>query len=128
PEAIRLPLGALDAELRRDPRRVGDRVDSLHRSDHPELREPWDVGGRDVLRMLDAPAQRRAVGYACRRALVHVEHFAVGAVADRVRRELESVLERERRYLLQARWLFERQARAARQVGVRLEQPGAVRA
>ena len=101
-------------------------MDPLHRRDHAELREAWDVGRRDVLCVLDAPPTIRLARIRAERALVDVEHLPVRAVADRVRRELEVVAHRDVRDLLEARRLLERKSRAARQVGVRREQPGAI--
>ena len=50
-------LGALRPEPRQHVRRVRGGVNPLHRRDHAELPEARDVGGADVLRVLDPPAQ-----------------------------------------------------------------------
>jgi hypothetical protein len=68
-------------------------VDALHRGDHAELAEARDVGGVEVLRVLDAPAQVLAVRRRPRTPLEDVERLAVGAVADGVHAELVAVLE-----------------------------------
>jgi hypothetical protein len=60
-------------------------VNPLHRGDDAELGETGQVGGIDVLRVLDAPAKvLPAVGGGLKGLLVDVEDFAVGAVANRV--------------------------------------------
>ena len=72
--------------------------------------------------------QRRSVlpGIRAEGALVDVEHLAVRAIADGVRRELEVVAHRDVGDFLETRRLLERQPRAARQVDVRREEPRAV--
>ncbi len=74
--------------------------------------------------------QRRFGGIAVarERLLVDVEHLAVGAIADGVHRELVAVAHRELGPAADLLDRLEHEAAAARQVGVGLEQPGAVRA
>src|ERR671929_2040463 len=60
-------------------------------------------------------------------ALVDVEHLAVRAVADGVRRHLEAVAEGDLRRTRDSVRLLEHEPGARRQVGVRLEEPRAVR-
>ena len=73
---------------------VRRRVDALHRGDDAEPAEPRDVGGADVLGVLDPPAQLPAVllRVLLERLLEDVQRLAVAAVADRVHRHLVVVL------------------------------------
>ena len=68
---------------------------TLHRCDHAKLLEARYVGGINVLRMLDAPAEIVLGGIVPENTLVDVGHFAIGAIADRVNVHLEVVLQRE---------------------------------
>ena len=79
--------------------RVGRAVDSLHRGDHAQLAEARDIGGAEVLRMLDAPAQVLLVGMRFEGVLEDVERFAIGAVADGVDAQLVPVLDGQLRRL-----------------------------
>ena len=83
---------------------------------------------RDVLRVLDAPAQVLAVlAVLLERVLVDVQHFAIGAVADGVDADLIAGLERDLRLLAHLLDRRRGQAGAVGLVRVRLEQPGAAR-
>src|SRR6185295_12480929 len=79
------PFGA-DSLL--GPAAVVDRVIRLHRGDDAELREPTDVRGTEMLRVLDAEATvPGAVG--ARDAGEEVEDLPVGAVSDRMDHDLQ---------------------------------------
>src|SRR6185503_12562839 len=75
----------------RHPWAVGDGMDRLHRSDDAERGEPWYVGGMQMLRVLDAPAEVRAIRMRPERPFVEVQHLPIGAVADRMRVQLVAV-------------------------------------
>ena len=83
------------AEPRRRPVHVARLMHGLHRRNDAELREARDVGVVEDLHVLDAKAMidRR---HGLERRFVRVERDAVAAIADRVRRDLEAVLERAR--------------------------------
>ena len=126
------------AESRRRPVHVARLVDRLHRRNHAELREARDVGVIEHLHVLDAKTviDRRD---RFERRFIRVERDAVAAIADRVRSDLEAVLERARRNVAQVlgRGLEQpgilgivgvgieerRAARAERAVGVELDGP-----
>ena len=101
---------------------------ALHRRDHAELLEARYVSRIDVLCVLDAPAQVVLVGIVAEDALVDVEHLTIRAIANRVDVHLIVVLQRDARRRLDRRYRLERQSGARREIRVRLEQPGAVRA
>jgi hypothetical protein len=107
--------------------KVADGVRGLHRGDHAHLAEAGNVDGRDHLGVLDAPArgaQRcRIVGEG---VAVGVEHEAVAAIADRMRRDLHAAGARLRQRGAQ---LIERgdQETLARRVAVGRKQRGAAR-
>ena len=71
-------------------------MDRLHRRNDAELGEARDVGVIEDLHVLDAKTviDRR---HGLERRLVGVERDAIAAVADRVRADLEAVLQRARR-------------------------------
>ena len=72
----------------------------LHRRDDAELREPGDVGVIEDLNVLDSePMIDRRDSFEC--GLIGVECDAVSAVANGMRRDLESVLKRSRRHVAQ---------------------------
>ena len=81
-----------------------------------------------MLRMLDAPAQCMRCRILVEDLLVHVEHFTVGAVANRVDRNLETVTGRDARDFLERRHRRDILARDARRVIIGLQEPCAVRA
>ena len=70
--------------------RVGRAVNPLHRGDDAERAEARDVGGAEMLRVLDAPAQVLLVGLALKTSSKMFERLAIGAVADGVDAELDS--------------------------------------
>ena len=84
--------------------------------------------GSQMLGVLDAPSQVRAVpAVRPESVFIDVQHFAIGAVANRVHRHLVVVLDRE---LGGPPQHIERSSGgpyAAGQIGIRLEQPGTVR-
>src|ERR1039458_3630651 len=88
-------LGALGAETEEDIGGVGGAMDALHGGDDAELSEARDIGGVEVLRVLDAPAEVLFIRVCFEGVLEDVEGFAVGAVADGVDAELEAVLDGE---------------------------------
>ena len=100
-------------------------MDALHGGDHAELAEARDIGGADVLRMLDAPAQILLVGVGFEGVFEDVERFAIGAVADGVDAELEAVLDGEFGGLADVGGIVGVEAAAIGLVGVGREQPGA---
>ena len=102
-------------------------MDPLHRRDHAELSEARDVCGAQVLRVLDAPAEILEIGTRLERLFVNVEHFAIGAIADRVHAQLHAVLQGETGNLRNTLGRRRRQADAGRRITVRREHPRAAR-
>ena len=74
-------------------------MDPLHGRNHAELGEAWHVDRMQMLRVLDAPAQRPTVTPALR-ALVEIEDLAIGTVANRMRVQLVPVGSRKLRSAL----------------------------
>ena len=103
-------------------------MDALHGGDDAELSEARNVGGVDVLGVLDAPAQVLLVGVGFEGVFEDVEGFAVGAIADGVDAELEAVLDGEFGGLADVGGIVGIEAAAIGLVGVGCEQPGAARA
>jgi hypothetical protein len=103
-------------------------VNSLHRGDDAEAAEAWDVGGVDVLRVLDAPAEVLFVGMRLEGLLEDVERFAIGAVADGVDAELVAVLNGELGGLADVGGIVGVEAGGIGLVVVGGEEPGAARA
>src|ERR1035441_6032179 len=101
---------------------------ALHGGDDAELSEARNVGGAEVLGMLDAPAQVLLVGVSFEGVLEDVEGFAVGAVADGVDAELEPVLDGELGGLAYVGGVVGIEPAAIRLIGVGGQQPGAARA
>ncbi len=102
-------------------------MNALHRGDHTEPGKARDVVRVQVLGVLDAPAQVRLVRVGLVGALINVQHLAVGAVADGVHAQLVVVLQGQPRRLFECIHRARVQSGARGQVGVGLEQPGAVR-
>ena len=67
-------------------------MDALHGRDHAQLAETGDIGGAQVLGVLDAPAEILLIGMGLERRFENVQGFAVGAVADGMHTELKAVL------------------------------------
>ena len=106
-------------------------MDALHGRDDAQFAEARNIGGVEMLRMLDAPAQVLLVGMLVEDALVDIEHFAVGAVADGVDAELMSCRDGDLRGLANIGGILRVHAAAVRAsagIGVRRQQPGAARA
>ena len=61
----------------------------LHRCDDTQFRKARDVSGMQVLRVFHSPAQVLPVRKTAEDGLIQVQHFAVRAVSDRVRAQLE---------------------------------------
>ena len=99
-------------------------MDRLHGWDHPERGEARDVVTVQRLRVLDAEA---VISHRMRgeRGLVRVEHHAVAAIADGMRRHLEARRERTLGDVLDVPRGAEQQPAVGRIVAVRLEQRGA---
>ena len=100
-------------------------MDALHGGDDAELSEARNIGGVDVLRMLDAPAQVLLIGVGLEGVFEDVEGFAIGAVADGVDAELEAVLDGEFGGLAYVGGIVGVEAAAIGLVGVGRQQPGA---
>ena len=111
-----------------NPRPVRGAVDRLHRGDDAETAEPGDILQAQMLGVLDAPADVLRFGMRLEGFLVDVQVFAVRPVADGVDAELKPVLDRDFRGFLDALDRIRVEADARRQVRVRFEEPGAVRA
>ena len=84
-------FGALGSQPQNDERRVGRAVDALHGSDDTQLREARNIGGVEMLRMLDAPAEACLFGMFFEDGFKDVQHFAIGAIADGVDAKLIAV-------------------------------------
>ena len=91
----------------------------------PSLSEARNVGGVEVLGVLDAPAKVLLIGVGLEGVFEDVEGFAVGAVADGVDAELEAVLDGEFGGLADVGGVVGVEAAAIGLVGVGSEQPGA---
>ena len=102
-------------------------MDALHRGDHAELAEARNVGGAQVLRVLHAPAQILLLRVRLERLLEDVQRLAIGAVADGVHAQLESVRDGEFGGLANVGRIVGIQARCVGLVGVRFQQPRAAR-
>src|ERR1039458_4946744 len=101
---------------------------ALHGGDDAELSETRDVGGAEVLGVLDAPPQVLLVGVGFEGVLENVEGFAVGAVADGVDAELEPVLDGEFGGLAYVGGVVGIEPAAIGLIAVGGQQPGAARA
>ena len=115
------------AEAVAGPAHVGGRVRGLHRGHQLQAGKARDVARRDHLRMLDAPAMV-ARGLVAQHARVGVEHDAVAAVADGMRRHLQSAVPRAAHGGLEAGLVLHQQAAIAGIVAVVLDQRGAAAA
>ncbi len=100
---------------------------SLHSGDHAELAEARNVGGVQVLGVLDTPSQVLLVRVLAEDLLIDVEHFAVGAIADSMHAELVSVPDCQFGGLANIGGVFGVQARAVGLVVIGRQQPGAAR-
>src|SRR5689334_14244099 len=104
-------------------------MNGLHARDDAHLAEARDVARVEMLRMLDAPAQRVALYMMLIEELLEeVERLAVGAIADGVYGDLIAMSDPELRDLSDTRHLRHVQARVVRSVVVRFQHPGAARA
>src|SRR5437762_3131445 len=99
----------------------------LHRRNHAQPGETWDVLRTDHLRVLDAEAMicRRKCGQ-CR--FESVEHYAVSAITDSVDVDLESVSQRPICPGANVLGSRDEQSGVGRLVAVRCQKPGAARA
>lgn len=91
-------------------------MDRLHRGDHAVLAEPGEVGGIDVLGMLDPPAPITLVGAG--QLADRVERHGVGGIADGVDRDLEGIDRGAAHQVAQLGVVELRQTLVARRVGV----------
>ena len=95
---VRAFFRALGAEARRHIRRIGGGVNALHRRNHAEPAKPRNVIAMNVLRVLHAPSKVLAVPVVLPEGLfIDVQHFAVGAVADRMQAQLIAMVDRQLR-------------------------------
>ena len=107
---------------------VGGGMGGLHRGDQLQRHEARDVLQRDDLRVLDAVAQSLGLRVAAVGRGEAVQHFAVGAVADRVDADLVALGERLVDLGRHGGRRHEQQAAVVRVVGVGLEHRGAAAA
>ena len=106
--------GAHVAQAKGDPGSVRGGVHALHRREDAEVGEARDVVGMDVLRVLDPPAEVIVGAGRVEDGLVDVQDFAVRAVPDGVRVDLETVLDRDVRGPGDVLDRFEHEARPIR--------------
>ena len=98
---------------------------ALHGGDDAELSEARDIGGVEVLRVLDAPAKVLLIGVGLEGVFEDVEGLAVGAIADGVDAELVAVLDGEFGGLADVGGVVGIEPAAVGLIGVGCEQPGA---
>ena len=103
-------------------------VTRLHRSDHVQDVKARNVGWDQVLSMVDAPAEIGIIRMLRHHFLVRVQHFMVGAGADRVDRHLEPVSDRDLGHRLDLPHRCHVVAGARGGVEIGLEKPSRVRA
>src|SRR5258707_1387637 len=76
--------GAFFTQTRQHHWRIGGGVNRLHGRDDTQLAEARNIGGIEVLRVLNAPAQVLRIGVGFEGFLVQIENHAVAAVANSV--------------------------------------------
>ncbi len=100
-------------------------MNGLHGSDDAELAEAGNIGGIDVLSVFDAPTEICFIGMRFECFFVNVEDFAIGAVADGVDAELETVGDGDVGGFANGLHLLGVHAAAGGEIRIRFEHPGA---